>query len=160
NLYAEVLSCFFTDPDWKNAWKGVHVDLKSADAGPQVVRAYLSRQHYKDVGNSCPMTALPGDVARSGKSAKRAFEKVFQAMVRVLEHRQGSLRQSSHQSRRATAQAIAALCVGGMVVARAVMSRSFADELREGCQAVALHLGGWSNGSRAKASERGHARKA
>ena len=25
DLYAEVLGCFFTDPNWKNCWKGVHV---------------------------------------------------------------------------------------------------------------------------------------
>src|ERR1700757_1861970 len=48
DLYAEVLSCFFTDPEWKNRWEGVEVDLKSADVAPQVIRAYLSRQHYED----------------------------------------------------------------------------------------------------------------
>ncbi|HEV2615357.1 MAG TPA: TetR/AcrR family transcriptional regulator, partial [Candidatus Acidoferrales bacterium] len=24
-LYREVLGCFFTDPEWTNCWKGVHV---------------------------------------------------------------------------------------------------------------------------------------
>src|ERR1700733_12278777 len=81
DLYSEVLGCFFTDPEWKNCWEGVHVDLSSTDVGPQVVRAYLSRQHYEDVENSCPMVALPTDVARSNTSAKRAFETVFKAMV-------------------------------------------------------------------------------
>ena len=38
-LYAEVLSCFFTDPEWKNCWEGVEVDLKSADVAPQVIQA-------------------------------------------------------------------------------------------------------------------------
>jgi TetR/AcrR family transcriptional regulator, transcriptional repressor for nem operon len=85
DLYAEVLGCFFTDPKWKSCWEGVEVDLSSADVGPQVVRAYLSRQHFEDVENSCPMVALPSDVSRSGKSAKRAFETVFEAMVSVLE---------------------------------------------------------------------------
>ena len=45
DLYAEVLECFFTDPGWDNSWKGVHIDLTAADIGPQIVRAYLSRQH-------------------------------------------------------------------------------------------------------------------
>jgi TetR/AcrR family transcriptional regulator, transcriptional repressor for nem operon len=71
DLYAEVLACFFTDPEWKNCWEGVHVDLSSTDVGSQVVRAYLSRQHFDDIENSCPMVALPTDVARSGESAKR-----------------------------------------------------------------------------------------
>jgi TetR/AcrR family transcriptional regulator, transcriptional repressor for nem operon len=85
DLYAEVLGCFFTDPEWKSCWEGVEVDLLSAEVGPQVVRAYLSQQHFEDVENSCPMVALPTDVARSGATAKRAFETVFQAMVSVLE---------------------------------------------------------------------------
>jgi Bacterial regulatory proteins, tetR family len=46
DLYAAVLGCFFTDPEWKSCWEGVHVDLSSTDVGPQVVRAYLSRQHF------------------------------------------------------------------------------------------------------------------
>jgi AcrR family transcriptional regulator len=144
DLYAEVLGCFFTDPEWKSCWEGVEVDLASANVGPQVVRAYLSRQHFEDVENSCPMVALPTDVARSGESAKRAFETVFQAMVNVLER---SSRENG-RSRRVTAQATAALCVGGMVVARAINNRKVADELRDACMEVALELGGWETGSK------------
>lgn len=147
DLYAEVLGCFFTDPNWRNCWEGVEVDLASTDAGAQVVRAYLSPQHFENVENSCPMVALPSDVARSDKRAKRAFETVFTAMVSVLER---SLNQSGG-SRRSDAKAIAALCVGGMVVARAMVNRSLADELRDACMAVALKLGKWD---RAKSTGR------
>jgi TetR/AcrR family transcriptional repressor of nem operon len=139
DLYAEVLGCFFTDPDWKNYWEGVEVDMASPDVGPQVVRAYLSRQHFEDVENSCPMVALPTDVARNGDSARQAFETVFKAMIGVLERSLGG----NAKARRERAQAIAALCVGGMVVARASVNRGFADELRDGCMAIALALGGW-----------------
>jgi AcrR family transcriptional regulator len=139
DLYAEVLGCFFTDPNWKNCWEGVRVDLSSAEVGPQVVRAYLSREHFEDVENSCPMAALPSYVTRSGKSAKRAFETVFKAMVSVLER--GS--KGGGKLRRVNAQAVAALCVGGMVVARALDDRRVADELRDACTSVALRLGGW-----------------
>jgi TetR/AcrR family transcriptional repressor of nem operon len=146
DLYAEVLGCFFTDPQWKSCWEGVHVDLSSTDVGSQVVRAYLSRQHFEDVENSCPMVALPNDVARSGVSARRAFETVFKAMVSVLER---SLIQNG-RSRRATAQSIAALSIGGMVVARTMVDRALADELRDACMAVALNLGGWNRKSKSK----------
>src|SRR5271170_1338391 len=105
DLYAEVLNCFFTDPEWKNCWEGVHVDLSSTDVGAQVVRAYLSRQHFEDVENSCPMVALPTDVARSDESAKRAFQSVFAAMATVLER---SLTEDGKR-RRNIAQSIAAL---------------------------------------------------
>jgi TetR/AcrR family transcriptional repressor of nem operon len=146
DLYSEVLGCFFTDPNWKSCWEGVKVDLSSSDVGPQVVRAYLSQQHFDDVENSCPMVALPTDVARSGKSAKRAFENVFRAMVSVLER---SMIQNG-RPRRGVAQATAALCIGGMVVARTVVDRAVADELREACMTVALGLGGWDEHSKSK----------
>jgi TetR/AcrR family transcriptional regulator, transcriptional repressor for nem operon len=146
DLYAEVLGCFFTDPQWASCWEGVHVDLSSTDVGPQVVRAYLSRQHFEDVENSCPMVALPTDVARSGARAKRAFETVFKAMVSVLER---SLVQNGRR-RRATAQSIAALSIGGMVVARTMVDGALADELRAACIAVALDLGGWNKRSKIK----------
>src|SRR5215471_9731127 len=79
-LYAEVLGCFFTDPDWKSRWEGIDIDLTSPEAGPQIVRAYLSRQHFDDVENSCPMVALPGDFARCDQKVKAAFETVLKAM--------------------------------------------------------------------------------
>ena len=139
DLYTEVLGCFFTDPEWKNCWEGVHVDLTSTDVGAQIVRAYLSRQHLENVENSCPMVALPTDVARSNPRARQAFEQVFKGMVSVLER---SLDQNG-QPRRTTAQAMAALCVGGMVVARAVADRRLADNLRDACMTVALQLGNW-----------------
>jgi TetR/AcrR family transcriptional repressor of nem operon len=150
DLYAEVLNCFFTDPNWKNCWEGVRVDLSATDVGAQVVNAYLSRQHFEDVENSCPMVALPTDVARSGEEAKRAFETVFRAMVSVLERSLAEKRTGS----RAQAQAIAALSIGGMVVSRALVNRAQADELRKSCLQVAMRLGGWKKRQRPLAQRR------
>jgi TetR/AcrR family transcriptional regulator, transcriptional repressor for nem operon len=87
------------------------------------------------------MVALPTDVARSNASAKRAFETVFRAMVDVL---QRSLRDKK-RPRRLRAEAIAALCIGGMVVARTMVDRKLADELREACTIMANQLGGWDS---------------
>ncbi|MGA2538636.1 MAG: hypothetical protein ABSF53_21695, partial [Terracidiphilus sp.] len=85
------------------------------------------------------MVALPTDVTRSGSSAKVAFEAVFKAMVSVLERGMSA----GVSDRHALAQATAALCVGGMVVARAMEDRASADELREACMRVAFGMGGW-----------------
>ena len=114
--------------------------------GAQIVRAYLSRQHFDDIENSCPMVALPSDVARSGKSAKRAFETVLRAMARVLEQDLGDSSQSNHT----TATAIGALCVGGMVIARSIDDRALADEVRDASMAVALSLGRWKKSAKQK----------
>jgi AcrR family transcriptional regulator len=145
DLYSEVLGCFFTDPNWKNRWEGVEVDLASSDAGPQIIRAYLSRQHFNDIENTCPMVALPSDVSRAGKTAKRAFNSVFQAMVAALERSMPKNRSSASK-----ANAIAAICVGGMVVARAIEEGKTADQLRDDCMAVALDIGGWPPAKRGK----------
>jgi TetR/AcrR family transcriptional regulator, transcriptional repressor for nem operon len=140
DLYVEALNCFFTDPEWKNCWEGVEVDMKSADAGGQVIRAYLSRQHFEDVENSCPMVALPADVTRGDVRLKRAFETVFAAMVSILERSTSGRGGKAHSN----AQAIAALCIGGMVVARAMENRTSADVVRDACMRTALELGGWA----------------
>jgi TetR/AcrR family transcriptional repressor of nem operon len=150
DLYSEVLGCFFTDPNWKNRWEGVHVDLASPEAGPQIVQAYLSRQHFDDVENSCPMVALPSDVARSDARVKTAFETVFKAMVTML----GREVRNSRQARENTAMAIAALCIGGMVVARSMNDSGLGDRLREAATNVALDLGGWKKRARKKATSR------
>ncbi len=52
--------------------------------------------------------------------------------------------------RRTTAQGIASLCIGGMVVARALVDPALADELRDACMSVALDLGGWAKPAKSK----------
>ena len=148
-LYAEVFSRFFTDPNWKNRWEGVEVDMASADAAPQIVWAYLSRQHFENVENSCPMVALPSYVARSGRKAKRAFETVFKAMVGVLERGMSN----GGRGRHATARRLRLCAWGGMVVARAAEDRRLADDLRDACMGVALRLGGWERNGKARTAK-------
>lgn len=141
DLYAEVLGCFFTDPTWKNRWEGVDIDPDSPDLATQIVLAYLSRQHYENVEHSCPMVALPSDVARSGARVKAAFEDVFRAMVSLLSREV----HSSDQPAEERAMAVAALCIGGMVVARSLNDPDLADRLRDAAANAALKLGGWKS---------------
>jgi len=140
DLYAEALGCFFTDPNWQHRWEGVHVDLASGEAGPQIVRAYLSRQHFEDVENSCPMVALPSDVARSDKKVKGAFQVAFTAMVDLL----GREAKGRSRLREDAAMAVAALCIGGMVVARSLNDVELSDRLRAAATKAALEMGGWA----------------
>ena len=51
---------------------------------------------------------------------------------------------NSSQPRENTAMAIAALCIGGMVVARSMDDRSLGDQLRDAAINVALELGSWT----------------
>lgn len=140
DLYIEALGCFFTDPNWKNRWEGVEIDPTSPEAAPQIVRAYLSRQHFENVENSCPMVALPNDVARGDEKLRDAFNGVFKAMVAML----GRDVKSTTLPTEDTALAIAAMCVGGMVVARALSDTRLADRLRDAATEASLELGGWN----------------
>lgn len=138
-LYAEAMDCFFTNPECGNRWEGVEVDPSKGAIGPQIVRAYLSRQHFQDVRDSCPMVALTSDVARSDGNVKRAYETALEAMI---EHLQADVGESGRPNR-AEALAIAALCIGGMVVARASENLAIADEVREAARSAAMAMGGW-----------------
>jgi AcrR family transcriptional regulator len=139
DLYAEAMDYFFTNPECGNRWDGVTVDPSGGNIGAQIVRAYLSRQHYQDIEDSCPMVALPGDVARSGANAKRAYDNALNAMIGHLRKDAGA----NGRPDRPTALAIAALCIGGMVVARASDDTALAGEMREAAKAAAFALGGW-----------------
>jgi len=154
-LYAEALTCFFTDPNWKSRWEGVDIDPTAIDAAPQIVRAYLSSQHFEDVENSCPMVALPSDVARSDRRVKAAFENVFKAMIALL----GRSAKNARLSREESAMAVAALCIGGMVVARSLNDRGLADRLRRAAARAALSLGGWAGPARTVSKARSNGRR-
>jgi hypothetical protein len=67
-------------------------------------------------------------------------------MVDVLERGPSAQERWRHTR----ARAIAALSVGGMVLARSMDDRTLADEVRDACISVALKLGGWENESRAE----------
>src|SRR5262249_51732816 len=80
DLYAEAVALALAEPPSRR-WKGISVDFGAVDAARQVIRGYLSRQHFEDIDGSCPLVALPSDVSRSKPIVKRTYEMVFKAMV-------------------------------------------------------------------------------
>jgi len=137
DLYAEAIALALREPP-VGRWPGVSVDFAAADAARQVIRAYLSREHFENVDTSCPLVGVPSDVARGDPAVKRVFEEVFKGMVDLF--RKSLLRDDARQR----ALVMAGICVGGMVVARGLADRKFADSLRKAAMAFALDLGGWS----------------
>jgi TetR/AcrR family transcriptional regulator, transcriptional repressor for nem operon len=104
-----------------------------------IANAYLSRDHLDDRDGSCPMIGLPTDVARGGDVVKRAFREIMDMMVGIFaENLDGD-----QTARRERALALAATCVGGMVLARAVDSPELADELREAARRQVFASAGW-----------------
>jgi TetR/AcrR family transcriptional regulator, transcriptional repressor for nem operon len=113
---------------------------KGGCAEPRTIRdfvsAYLSQAHFEDRETCCPLMALPSDVARGGEPVKRAYRQVLEYMIGFLERELGG------SQARDRALALAALCIGGMAVARAIDDRELAEEIREAAQDFALAIGG------------------
>lgn len=97
--------------------------------------AYLSDKVFDNVDFHCPLYALPGDVARAGLSPQKAYTQLIRNLTRIYVD---ALAGEPDGEQRA--QAIVALCVGGMVLARTsddpVLRRSLREAAR--CQALAL----------------------
>jgi len=106
----------------------------------QIVRDYLSVEHYEDIDGGCPMIALPADISRTDRSVRAAFESALRLMIGIIHDYLGP---GSKQARD-RAFAISALCVGGMILARSVEDRVLADELRQAALNAALSLGNWA----------------
>lgn len=137
-LYAEAITLILEEHP-ADRWEGIELDMTSEDIARIIVDAYLSRQHLEDIESSCPMIALPSDVARGGAAVKRAYRQVLESMVGIFEDNLPG----GDEAPRATALAIAALCVGGMVLARAVDDDGLAEDVRDASRALALRTGQW-----------------
>jgi TetR/AcrR family transcriptional repressor of nem operon len=120
-------------------WQRKHVDrcARGQALARMIVNAYLSREHLLDREGSCPLVALPSDVARGGKAVKAAFRQVLGKMVDIF-----SANLSEPQARR-RALALVAMCVGAMVVARAVDDPTLGDNFRDAAREHLLETTGW-----------------
>jgi TetR/AcrR family transcriptional regulator, transcriptional repressor for nem operon len=117
---------------------GAAVDAIAANPGTGIgalVDAYLSLVHRDKLASSCAVSALAGDVARSGKRARSAYTAQVNRYVRVI----GKLIEHvPRKAQRASALAALATLVGAVSMSRAVndeklsreILKSAADELK------------------------------
>jgi TetR/AcrR family transcriptional regulator, transcriptional repressor for nem operon len=106
-----------------------------------IVNAYLSQEHIDDRDASCPMIGLPSDAARAGEAVKAAYREVLERMARAFEV---NLPQGQPTPRQ-RALALVALCVGGMVLARAIDDTGLAQDLRDAARTHVLAASGWGD---------------
>lgn len=135
DLYAQSVSRIVCEK--RDAANGGHTTERMSAEG--IIRDYLSVRHFDDIDGGCPMIGLPSDISRADQAVRRAFEQALRLMVEIFEDDIGSRAQLKGDR----ALAIAALCVGGMVLARSVADRELADRTREAALAAALKLGKW-----------------
>lgn len=123
-------------------WQACHVrpGAGGTDLARMIVESYLSQEHFDDRDGSCPMIALPSDVARSADGVKDAFREVLDMIVQCFEANLPATDLTSRQR----ALAMAATIVGGMVLARAIDDGRVADELRAAARAEVYAATGWA----------------
>jgi TetR/AcrR family transcriptional repressor of nem operon len=98
------------------------------------IEGYLSHPHRDDAATGCTVSCLAPEVVRAGKVPRRIFERQIGAFVEYLGGRLGK--------RAPLALPIFALCVGGLMLARAVADRDYSDEILSSCQSAARQLAG------------------
>lgn len=113
---------------------GVDPSLPGEDMVRQMILGYLSSEHLGDIDGQCPMIALPSDIARSNPQVQTSYLELLQAMVGLFEN---GIDKGGHGSRQ-QALSLAALCVGGMVIAKSLPDSELAEEVRDAAQNFAL----------------------
>ena len=126
-LYSEAVDSFLMGrgAQWRSE-AGVDSRNPATDNAERMIKSYLSAEHLGDIEGQCPMIALPSDVARAGDEVRSSYQNLLNAMVSLFEHRMESKTEHS----RTQALSLAALCVGGMILARTLPDSPLADEVR------------------------------
>ena len=125
-LFAAAVDSFACDNVNDNMKAFVAQGLDAKEMAAKLISKYLSEPHLQDIEQQCPMVALPSDIARAGKDVRRAYEKLAGRMMSVF---QGSLADQPKHIQRDGSYVLAALCVGGMVLARTFDDESVSEEI-------------------------------
>lgn len=147
-LYAEAITQVLQCEKTTAEGKPLDFCLPPERLAQEIIAAYLSDGHFNDRDATCSLVAFPSEVARGGKNARRAYQQVLEAMVGVFEASQGESGKS-----RSRAIAMATLCVGGMVLARAIEDERLSSDIRRHALDAALSAGGFGDAVAAAAAE-------
>ena len=134
-LFAAAVSSFLMGrgAQWR-ADQGIDPLRPTREAARQMLAGYLSKEHLGDLDGQCPMIALPSDVARSSPEVQTAYQQLLVAMVGLFENSLPGPRPSAHKR----ALVLAALSVGGMVLARTLPNSKLAESIRSAAYSLAL----------------------
>lgn len=134
-LFAEAVSSFLHGRGavWR-AEAGVRPTQGEAEMARRMVDSYLSGAHLEDTDGQCPMIALSSDVARQDLAVRESYQDLLKAMVALFE---ANLTGRVEEPRK-NALKLAALCVGGMILARTLPGSALAEDVRVAAHEAAL----------------------
>ncbi len=126
-LYGAAVSSFLMGrgAQWR-ADAGVDPTNPDPDMARQMIAGYLSPEHLGDLDGQCPMIALPSDIARANPEVQASYQELLEAMVWLFE----SGLEGQDDKARQKALSMAALCIGGMILARTLPASALVQEVR------------------------------
>lgn len=133
-LYAAAVASFETC----NPFATANADQIVKDPGRMarmLVDLYLSDEVLENIDLHCPLYALPSDVARAGLEPQQAYTDLMRGMRHIYHCALKGVRDADRR-----AEAIVALCVGGMVLARTTNDPELRKSLRQSARHQALAL--------------------
>lgn len=109
-----------------------HVDRPTAAEGQKWLRdTYLSPAHRDAPGAGCPLASTSADVARSSASVRRAYQ---DELRKIIEHIEADFDGWEDAAAHTHAVGTLALCVGGLLLARAVEDPALSDDILQSCR--------------------------
>jgi TetR/AcrR family transcriptional regulator, transcriptional repressor for nem operon len=109
----------------RKRWYGRFDDLRGRAWASALLDTYLSQEHRDDRARGCLLPSLGGEVPRAGRAARLGFERRLAGLFEFAALRvNGAL-----PAKRAEIVAALALCVGGVLLARAVVTPALSREI-------------------------------
>jgi|SRR5271166_6458204 len=111
-----------------NAWSKRLSNLRGSDWVRKFASAYLSKAHRDNPQQGCPMPALASEIGRLGGPSRDVFEQRLRGLIDTV----GEHLDPDH------AIPAVALCVGGLMLARAVDDPKLSDQILSACRAAVV----------------------
>jgi len=135
DLYREAVGFILQEHPARD-WSGVDFDLSRGNAAEVIIDAYLSDAHFSDLERSCPLVTQASDAARGSAEVRAVYAEVLRAMTDAI----GRSIAGSADDHHKRSLSVAALCVGGLALSRAVEDPELAKSIREASRDVALSV--------------------
>ncbi len=97
----------------------------------RMLEVYLNRAHRDNPGAGCPLPSTSADVARAAPAVRRAYATELRKIIESLERR---LEDPEDEEAHQRAVGALALCVGGLLLARAVDDDALSDDIMRACR--------------------------
>jgi TetR/AcrR family transcriptional repressor of nem operon len=113
-----------------NAWSKRLANLKGSDWIRKFVSFYLSKEHRDSPGLGCPMPALAPEISRVGGPSRGVFEQYLRGLIDKVGREIGPNSPAEDKAISAIA-----LCVGGIMLSRAVDNPKLSEKILSACRA-------------------------